>query len=302
MKNRIFLTGASGFVGKNILSGLINKDDQDILLLEHKTTIPLAENNNVKILRGHLADIETIKSEIRSFAPKVCIHCAWEGIPDYSATVSKANLLNSIALIDFLYNETPCKKIIFSGSCFEYGKTNGLCNESDSVKPGSYFAWAKQSLYNYASLGGDKSGITVIWFRIFYVYGRFQRPGSLIPMLVRSFKKNTAPDIRNPLNANDFVFAGDVARAFVMATEKDMPAGIYNLGSGVSTRLIDVCRIIEENIRGDSRISDEIEKNTCCKQIVNFWADTSKTKKILNWSAQTGIASGIQEYVDKQGD
>lgn len=283
------------------MSGLINRKDQEILLLENKTTIPLPRNNNARILRGHLGDIERIKSEISSFAPQVCIHCAWEGIPDYSETVSKANLLNSIALVDFLYNETPCKKIIFSGSCFEYGKTNGLCKESDPVRPVSYFTWAKQSLYNYASLGGEKAGITVIWFRIFYVYGHFQRQGSLIPMLVRSFKKNTAPDIKNPLNANDFVFEDDVARAFVMATEKDMPSGIYNLGSGVSTRVIDACRIIEDNIRGDSRISDEIEKNTSCKQVVNFWADTSKTKTTQGWSAQTNLASGIREYIDKLG-
>ena len=117
---KVFITGARGFVGRHVMAE-IHASGHDILastLKEDKT-----ENNpsNIHWLNGDLADLELLKAGLKSFNPDVVIHLAWQGIPDYSESISRVNLNNSIDLLNFILSNSNCKKIIVSGSCWEYG-------------------------------------------------------------------------------------------------------------------------------------------------------------------------------------
>ena len=255
----------------------------------------------IQWLYGDLGDVESLKPVIRSFNPEVVIHLAWQGIPDYSEVISVINLNNSIQLLDFIVEETSCKRIIVAGSCFEYGKNKGVCKESDPIQLKSFFSWAKYSLYQYLLLKCNQKEVELIWFRIFYVYGPGQRGGSLVPTLVRALKEGKTPDIRSPLNQNDFVYVEDVAEAFNMAVNRHLSSGIYNIGSGASTKVIDICEIIERQLFGNSNITDFLRKNVNSEQKVNFWADTSRSREVLGWKYKTTIEEGIEKYDALEG-
>ena len=103
---RVFITGATGFVGRHVMEK-IHASGHDILastLEEDKT-----ENNpsNIHWLNGDLADLELLKAGLKSFNPDVVIHLAWQGIPDYSESISRINLINSIDLLDCIMNNKP---------------------------------------------------------------------------------------------------------------------------------------------------------------------------------------------------
>lgn len=293
---RIFITGGSGFVGQHVSSELINHDAEILCLLlndEEKAGLP----EGVKTVTADLSNVQAYAKSLQEFNPEACLHLAWQGIPDYSEAISKLNLLNSISLFDFLANRTTCKKIIVSGSCFEYGKDRGAQKESQKTRTNSFFAWAKKALYEYASLLCKKNGINLIWMRIFYVYGPNQREGSLIPSLINSFEKGITPDIKNPFNSNDFVYVEDIAKAFAAATQKVIPSGIYNLGSGEATSVLDVCGITEKLITGKTDVTTAIKNNSKAKQKTNFRADTNKSEKILGWKAKTSLRDGMQKHI-----
>lgn len=296
----IFITGASGFVGYHVLKKLLDKEHNLLILQiaeEFDSDLKIKQHTIV----GNLNELKNIKPDIKCFSPDICIHLAWEGIPDYSESISKKNLNNSIELCDFLVNETNCRKIIVSGSCFEYGQTFGACNEEQQSFVNTFFSWAKNSLHNYLALLCKKTGVSFFWGRIFYVYGPRQRKVSLIPAMVDSLMKGQAPQINKPLNANDFVYVEDVAEAFCMAAKADIPSGAYNLGSGKSTEVIRICQLIEKGLFGHTKMSDEIISKTNSQQELNFWADTSKTKEHLGWYAQTDIQKGISQYLKLMG-
>ena len=148
---KVFITGASGFIGKHVIKSVIRAGHK--IMASRLGNDKTGNNqNNIQWLYGDLADIASFKHLLKSFNPEVFIHLAWEGIPDYSKTISKKNLDNSIYLIDYILDNTTCKKILVSGSCWEYGKKNGICNESDPVIINSYFSWAKHSLNQYLSV------------------------------------------------------------------------------------------------------------------------------------------------------
>ena len=74
----------------------------------------------------------------------------------------------------------------------------------------------------------------------------------------------------------------------------DLPSGIYNLGSGESISVYDVCRIVEKQLLGSMTISQNIFNTGEQDEIVNFWADMSKTKKALNMFCDTPLEEGIK--------
>ena len=297
----IFITGATGFAGRHVLSRIAYRQDKWLLLIRKKEDAGLFPHKNLSTIVGDLNELAKIQSAVRKFSPDVCIHLAWQGLPDYSEKISRLNLNQSIELFDFLMQETDCRKIISSGSCLEYGRLKGVCKESQEPLTNSFYAWAKQSLYRYTSLLCEANKRSLIWFRFFYVYGPGQRPKALIPTLVDSFRNHTVPVIKNPLNANDFVYIGDVAQAFHLAMRKNIPSGIYNLGSGKSARVIDVCKIAEKKVSGRSQLSDTIPPGNRDPQTVDFWADLSKIRRLLGWRPTTTLPEGVVKYIASLG-
>jgi nucleoside-diphosphate-sugar epimerase len=115
-------------------------------------------------------------------------------------------------------------------------------------------------------------------------------------MLFEALRKSEIPAIRNPLNANDFIYNEDIAEAFHEAVNRPVPSGIYNLGSGSPTKVIDICEIIERRITGNGAITDTIRNRINCEPEISFWADTNKTSDVLRWKYRTSLEEGIAKY------
>jgi len=294
---KVFITGATGFVGKYIT--------REVHMLGHEILASTLVNDNmgettknIQWFYGDLADLNSLKPVLMSFNPDVVIHLAWQGIPDYSESISRVNLINSINLFDFILSSTNCRKILVSGSCWEYGKKQGICKESDPVNIDTYFTWAKNSLNQYLQIKCAERKITLNWFRIFYVYGPGQRKDSLIPTLIKSIGANEVPQIKTPLNKNDFIYVENVAKTFARAINADIPSGVYNLGSGYATSVYDICKIVEKRLLGTKTISQRVLNNGKLDETVNFWGDMEKTEKMLNMNCDTNLDAGIKQYIE----
>ena len=294
---RVLLTGATGFLGQHVLTRLRAEGHSVLASRLNEPRDEEDKKEDVTWLAGDLACIEPLKATIESFDPGALIHLAWQGIPDYSERVSYVNLVNSMRLIDFVIEETGCRKVIVAGSCLEYGRKTGECRESCCGTPGSYFAWAKEALCKYSALKCDRRA-GLVWFRIFYVYGPGQRAAALIPMLVRSLEEGESPAIQAPLNRSDFVYVEDVARAFSLALTTEIESGIYNLGSGRSASVIDICKIVERRLIGECDFSESLARDNRRESEVDFWAATDKTQSALNWRSVTGLDEGIHKFLE----
>ncbi len=295
----LFITGASCFVGRHVVSK-VHTSGHDILASRLEDVKTENNSNNIDWLYGNLSDLEFLKKGLKSFNPDVVIHLAWQGIPDYSEIVSRTNLYNSIKFFEFIFNNTNCKKVLVTGSCWEYGKKQGACKESDPVNIESYFTWAKNSLNQYLQIKCAERKITLNWFRIFYVYGPGQRAGSLIPTLIKSIAAQEIPNINTPLNKNDFAYVGDVADAIAKAVDTALPSGVYNLGSGYTTSVYDICWMVEKQLLDSETISNQVLENGQPKEAVNFWADMGKINNFFN-NMYTPINDGISNMVGEIG-
>ena len=143
------------------------------------------------------------------------------------------------SLMQHLVEKCGCKKIIAAGSCWDTTNLLVPVNENDPVSHGgNHFVWAKRSICDFGLMLASRYQISFLWTRLFYIYGPGQRSDSLIPTITEALLKGDRPDIRTPSNANDFVYVDDVADAMIHLVYREVPSGIYNLGTGnFSTRL-----------------------------------------------------------------
>ena len=291
---RVVITGASGFIGKPLtesLSGL----GHDVLAIARK--IPKS-SNSTKIfwLEADLSSSSTYKNSIKEFYPEVIIHLAWQDIPDFSLEKSQLNLHQSKDFLSFIASIKSCKKLLIPGSCWEYSNLKGECLETDQALPSNDFTHAKHSLRLWAEVLCKEESISLAWFRVFYVYGPGQRTESLIPTILTQLKKGRLPNISTPQNSNDFIFIDDVVNAFIIATNSKFVSGIYNLGSGMSTSVLDVCRYAEEIVLNSSALTESLEAESQTKSLnMNFWAGIVATKESFNWSPKINILDGITQ-------
>jgi len=289
---KILITGATGFIGLPLVKFLAEQGHEILAL----TRTPLKELKSVTFLKADLSSPKTYFEKVASFRPEVVIHLAWQDIPNFSFEKSKNNLNYSLDFLSIVISLTSCKKIIVSGSCFEFNKLNGACLESDKGLPKDDFTWAKHSLLSWLEFKCNKVGIQLAWLRIFYVYGPRQRSDSLIPYILSSLKNGNLPEIRTPNNSNDFIYIEDVVKAFSNAILMDYPSGIYNLGSGFSSPILDVCTLAEKIVLGTSNLSQKLKKESLDIPVsCNFWANYSESKTYLNWNPSIDLEEGISK-------
>jgi dolichol-phosphate mannosyltransferase len=134
--------------------------------------------------------------------------------------------------------------------------------------------------------------------RLYSVYGPWEEPNRLIPMLVMHGLEGRYPPLANPTTARDYVHVDDVCDAYRAAAEQPgiAPGTIYNVGSGIQTTLIEAAELagrlfgIREAPRWGS-MPDRIWDTTVWK------ADPAKIGRELGWKPTRDFARGIQDTV-----
>jgi nucleoside-diphosphate-sugar epimerase len=296
---RVFLTGATGFIGRYVLKHL-EKEGYNILLLTRaskENISSIIKSKKVDIVSGNLSDINKWKDKLIQFKPEVTIHLAWEGIPDYGVKTSIKNLKYGLDLFEELA-EIECKKIICTGSCWEYGQNQGKVSEDFPIRPSNAFTAAKNALYWLGREIAKESNVIFIWTRLFYVYGPGQRENSLIPYIIKCVKEGKELKIKIPSARNDFIYVEDVAKAIVAILENCNQSTVYNIGSGYSTSIQDIIKIAYSKLNLQYKPKDKVFKSDN-PPFDTFWANISKIKKEIGWEPKLTISDALQRTIYK---
>lgn len=278
---KIFVTGGTGFVGRHTVAEL-QKHGHTLLILSRGK---YESSRKTSYVRGDLSTLSRWERQLRHFKPDAALHMAWEGIPDYGPENSMRNLAQGIDLIRAL-GGAGCKKVVVTGSCWEYGVEKGEVSEGDPLVIEKSFPAAKNALRCIGTAVAQAHDMRLVWARIFYVYGPGQKSTSLIPHLIENKFHGDMPRTKNPNGGNDFVYVGDVARALRLLVEKNTKSSIFNLGSGTVTGV----REIAEIIYGKKVIAGRGKP-------VGFYADLSRVKKELGWKPAVGMKEGVKKMI-----
>lgn len=290
---KIFVTGGSGFIGKHLVDLLVKRRHTVAIL---SRTAGKKDFPKVRIIRGGLGNIKKWQAELKQFNPDAAVHLAWEGLPDHSYQVSRKNLNYGLNLFE-LFTKTACKKIIATGSGWEYGAQPGKMSEDTVPIPFDAHTAAKHSLRMLGSELAKQNNITFIWARLFFVYGPGQRSKSLIPYMLSCLNSGQVPEIRNPNAANDFVYVEDVAEALYKLLMKGKKSETYNIGSGKLTSVSKIMKYLfkKYGINNEFKLVEKQHQD----QIGSAYAGILKINKDVGWKPTTPIERGIVKTYKK---
>ena len=151
-------------------------------------------------------------------------------------------------------------------------------------------------MLDYLQKKTNHKNICLGWLRIFYAYGPGQRQGSLIPFIIENLKNGELPPLKAPKNYSDYIHVDDIADLFSLSVSKEFPSGIYNVGSGKKTSVIEICKIAESVILNQQSLATALEEQSINSiSDVAFYSSIKLTKSVFDWTPSTELKNGIEQ-------
>lgn len=214
---RVIITGATGFIGSNLVRAFLDRGDEVWALVRQGSPRlgVLPQEAGLSLVYGDLEHVEEAASQIGS--GDVFLHMAWGGVNREeidSPAVQQKNVEASLACVRAAH-ALGCRLFMDAGSRVEYGRTEGLMEESMDCHPINAYGRAKWEFYNRALPLCRELGMDFCHLRFFSVYGIGDHPWSIISTLVRELPKGGKVSLSACRHDWNFMYIDDAVDAVV---------------------------------------------------------------------------------------
>ena len=229
--NTILLTGATGFIGSNIASTLIEHGFD--VYATYRTTSSFEKckqfESKVKWIN---VDKQDWKENIKRLKPMQLIHAAWGGIEASSRNNWNQQINNfwfSKELFD-LAKEAGIRKVIALGSQAEYGAPGHSVDEEASTNPEDAYGAVKLLTANYMQQLFQYTLSEWYWIRVFSFFGEGESQKWLIPMVISKLLKQETIKLTLCEQRYNYLYIKDFTKQILKLVNCEYDkSGIYNL-------------------------------------------------------------------------
>lgn len=300
---RALVTGAAGFVGANLVRRLTADGHRVAALVRPGTDLWRLDHihDDVEILEVDVLDEAGLCRTVEAFRPEWAFHLAAYGAYSWQTEakqIVRTNVLATLNLVE-VCRDAGCDVFVHAGSSSEYGVKDHAPSESEALEPNSDYSLSKASATMYCRYVAQRDNFKAVTLRLYSVYGAYEDPRRLIPMLVSSGLRGTLPPLVDPNTARDFVAVDDAVEAFLAAATVDTTrfGAIYNVGTGVQTSLSEVVDVAR-------RVLDVKQEPDWGSMAPRTWdtdtwvADSARIRSELGWSPGVGLEEGFTRTVE----
>jgi UDP-glucose 4-epimerase len=295
---RILITGGAGFIGSTI-ADLFVQAGWDVAVLDdlssgRRENVPAAARFYPVDVRSAAAHEAVLKER-----PQViCHHAAQIDVrrsmadPRFDADVNVGGLLN---LMQAAVEARSVEHVLFASSGgATYGDTDVIPTpETHPQRPLSHYGAAKAASELYLGVYRATFGIPYAALRYSNVYGPRQDPhgeaGVVAIFCGRLLEGRSCTVFGDGKQTRDYVFAGDVARANLLAAEKRFD-GALNVGTGVETDVVQLHGHLAR-AAGVSRPPEHAEARLGEQR--RSCIDPAAAEKALGWRPEVRLADGL---------
>jgi dTDP-6-deoxy-L-talose 4-dehydrogenase (NAD+) len=276
---KVALTGGTGFIGQHVRK-LLAKTNHEVLLVVREQAKIGELGANEKFVT---ADISEDRNDWFDYLgrPDVLLHLAWGGLPNYLDSYHVEVELPIQTKFLSKVVSSGLRKLVVTGTCYEYGLTSGALVESQETNPNTPYGIAKDLLRKELFEIQLGQNFELTWVRIFYPYGDGQSEMSIYSQL-RAAMLNGDQQFKmgNGKQVLDFISVEKVASILVSLTTRCAGVGLVNIGSGEPQSVLD---FVQSQIRA---LGAQLEPFVGALPDRNFesqafWADTQKLQGLL---------------------
>lgn len=257
---KVIITGATGFIGFNILKELYSEGIEIIAIVRCKTkNLYKLQEYNVRIIECNLDEVDSLPEKILDKDIDAIYHFAWQGVSDNdlkNEEVQIANIKATLKLID-VANKMNIKTFIGAGSLHEAEAIEEMSVNKIISNMGFMYKSAKIAAHYMGKAKAGFYGIRFFWPIVSNTYGAGEVSGRLINTIIRKVLSGQSPDLSAGEQLYDFVHIKDTAKAFRLIGEKGIDGTNYIIGSGNPKPLKEYLKIVGDianGYRNDDRV------------------------------------------------
>lgn len=257
MKEKIYLIGGSGFIGKNLVRNL--SDDYRLTVFDKYIDDSFFNDYpDVDICRLDLVEERISESfETPDYIINLAsIVTAERNLSLFDALIS-SNLKILLNLFERFRNEDSLKLLVQFGSSEEYGSDGSPFRETMREQPNSPYALVKQLTTNTAMMLCHNYSFPVAVVRPGNLYGPGQNPTKFIPYVISRLKENLPLDVTPCEQKRDFIHVDNFSNAMrgILRNSVKCTGEIINISSGESVSLKSIIEKYRKELGSTSQIN-----------------------------------------------
>jgi nucleoside-diphosphate-sugar epimerase len=301
-RERILITGASGFIGACLAYDLIEAGhDVHLVLRREGQTWRLAElNGRYTAHWADLRDLQAVRQAVAMSRPDVIYHLATHGAYHFQkdrAAILATNLLGTANLLDALA-ERDYRALVHTGSSSEYGHKDHPMREDERLEPRSDYAITKAAATLLCQAEAYK-GSPVTTVRVFSAYGPWEEPSRLVPYVMGCCLRGENPKVTTGHQPRDFIFVQDVVDLLKIAAHDPGARGqILHAGTGRQHTVREMVETIVDTC-GQGRVRPEFGSESIRPgEPVHWLASIERTTALVGWRPRYDLRAGIERLRD----
>lgn len=296
-KKVYLITGASGFIGANLLRRLVTRNECVHIILRKEAKLWRIQDllDKATVHEADLLDALSLRKIAAEVKPSVIYHLAAYGAYSQQSEPDKIikvnilgtwNLLQAVSAIDY-------GLFVNTGSSSEYGFKKLAMKEADLLEPVSFYAVAKSSATLLCSYLAQSEKKPIVTLRPFSVYGPYEEPTRFIPVLLKALYYKEPLSLVSSEVSRDQIYIDDVVDFYLLVDKlKQYPGEIFNLGTGTQSS---IKKVVETAIEVTGKTTD-FKWGAMKPRIwdtTNWVADISKAKELLGWAPRINLEKGL---------
>lgn len=303
---RILLTGAAGFVGRNLLSAT-GAHAHEWISMDRGFPVSEAPPDNVtESVVSDLSDPKALRELLDRIRPDAVIHLAgWTGKGDSAgnrATLLQANLVSTWNLLDALETArsagAPRTRFVLASSALVYGSQIGPFHEGMPTIPPDAYALTKWLGEEAVRAYARKDVVSPTILRPAVIYGPGQSGGMFVPSLARALANGERFPMTGGAQKRDLVHVRDVARAILGVVEADAE-GVFNVGSGDGVPMLEIGERLAR-FAGRSDLLGVGDLPYRDNEVWDYAVDATALREATGWIPRVVLDDGLKETLEME--
>ena len=298
---RVLVTGGAGFIGSHLARELVSLG-YEVRVLDNLSRGSLENLGDalgcVELVIGDVRDPEVTARAVAGV--DAVVHLA--ALVDVEESIRFPELYTEVNLVGTLNLVRASRRVdtfVFSSSASVYGDPMRVpIPETHPLSPKSPYATSKAAAELYIKTYSNLYGFRYVILRLFNVYGPRQSRSysGVVAEFIRRALRGEPPVIHGDgEQTRDFVYVSDVVKAMVAAL-KTKVSGVYNVGSGTPTRIVDLAYAVLRVV-GVGNLRPEF-REARPGDVKHSVADISKAARELGFRPTVDLGTGLRLLVD----